>query len=112
MSCTIRSAIADALKKANRPMHYREITRHVRASGSGLGSRGGETPEQTVKTILLTDPLFRRVGSGMYDLARKPVAVKARLSSSAIWTAFRELLECCTAPDISLSHRRHSGSLI
>jgi hypothetical protein len=69
MAFTAEQIAAAVLYIKGGSMHYDSVTSHVRDVGfSGLG-RHGDTPSQTLKTVLLKSPLFDGGdGSGFYSL--------------------------------------------
>jgi hypothetical protein len=65
---TWRQAIEHVLRDAAQPLPYREIALRIVASGFPTA---GQTPERTVSRELTTHPeVFKRVGDGVYELAR------------------------------------------
>ena len=55
------------LKKAGRPLHYKEITARIQKTKN----LGGKRPHCSVNAVLCRDPRFAHVGkprSGLYEL--------------------------------------------
>jgi len=70
---TIASIMEEILRAKNKPMHYLELTRLV-LKQRPISSR---VPFNTVASVLVTDPRFKRTAEGVYALAswtRYPVA--------------------------------------
>jgi hypothetical protein len=64
-SSSIASVAEKILRAKNRPLHYLELTRLILKQHpiSGLA------PYNTVGSVLVTDPRFKRVAEGVYALA-------------------------------------------
>ncbi len=95
---TYLDAAYTILKRANKPLHYREITR--RALAEGLIQPRGLTPEATMGSRLYIDTRqegsrFVRAGRGLFDLAeRQPSGIDRRVQkiNQATRERLRELL--------------------
>ncbi len=69
---SLKEAIAQVLREANEPIHYKEICNRVIASG--LWNSSGKTPEATVSATLASNKrLFARVTPGIYEIKTKPL---------------------------------------
>ncbi len=67
---SLKEAVAQVLREANEPIHYREICKRVIASG--LWNSSGKTPEATVSATLASNKrTFARVSPGVYEIKSK-----------------------------------------
>lgn len=76
------NAVQQVLAKAGEPLHYKEISRRVLATG--LWHTDGKTPEATISAQLTVhikkhgkNAKFRRIGPGMFSINGSPAAVPA-----------------------------------
>ena len=62
---SVRKAAKELLDEAGKPMHYMEITKQI----LHRCNLHGETPHESVRSIIGTSPNFIRVAEGIYALS-------------------------------------------
>lgn len=105
---TIANIMEEILRAKNKPMHYLELTRLV------LKQRpiSSLVPFNTVASVLVTDPRFKRVAEGVYALAswtQYPVARFGKDIAYDILTARKRPITLRELGEAILKERSFTG---
>jgi DNA-directed RNA polymerase delta subunit len=79
---SVRKAAKELLEKSGKPMHYVEITKRI----LHRCNLQGETPHESVRSLIATDPNFIRVAEGVYALSIWKEYKPARFAKDIVYS--------------------------